>query len=43
MRNIAVKNAGPGGVNAVFWAGPKTLASAGADGCVRTWGITFHA
>lgn len=43
MRNIAVKNAGPGGISAVFWVGPKTLASAGADGCVRTWEITFHA
>ncbi|TFY62674.1 hypothetical protein EVJ58_g3719 [Rhodofomes roseus] len=43
MRNIAIKNAGPGGIAAVFWTGPKTLASAGADGCVRTWEITFHA
>ncbi|KZT65291.1 WD40 repeat-like protein [Daedalea quercina L-15889] len=43
MRNVAIKNAGPGGINAVFWTGPKTLASAGADGCVRTWEITFHA
>ena len=43
IRNIAIKNAGPGGINAVFWTGPKTLASAGADGCVRIWEITFHA
>ncbi|KAH9951566.1 WD40 repeat-like protein [Amylocystis lapponica] len=43
MRNIAIKNAGPGGVNAVFWMRDGVLASAGADGCVRTWAITFHA
>lgn len=43
MRNIAIKNVGPGGVSAVFWVGDGQLASAGADGCVRTWGITFHA
>lgn len=43
MRNIAIKNAGPGGVSAVFWTGDKQLASAGVDGCVRTWEITFHA
>ncbi|PCH35254.1 WD40 repeat-like protein [Wolfiporia cocos MD-104 SS10] len=43
MRNIAIKNAGPGGVSAVLWAGDGRLASAGADGCVRTWDITFHA
>ncbi|OBZ67657.1 putative WD repeat-containing protein C9G1.05 [Grifola frondosa] len=42
MRNIAIKNAGPGGVNAVFWLKDGQLASAGADGCVRLWNITFH-
>jgi len=42
MRNIAIKNAGPGGVSAVFWAKDGTLASAGADGCVRLWEIKFH-
>ena len=42
MKNIAVKNAGPGGVNAVFWLGDKKLASAGADGCVREWEVSFH-
>ncbi|KAJ7634661.1 WD40-repeat-containing domain protein [Roridomyces roridus] len=41
-RNIAVKNAGPGGVNAVLWVGAGALASAGADGCVRIWEVTFH-
>ncbi|KAF7795659.1 hypothetical protein EIP86_006824 [Pleurotus ostreatoroseus] len=43
MRNIAIKNAAAGSINAVFWLGDSKLASAGADGCVRTWDITFHA
>ncbi|KAI0078358.1 WD40 repeat-like protein [Panus rudis PR-1116 ss-1] len=43
VKNIAIKNAGPGGVNAVFWLGEKRVGSAGADGCVRTWDVTFHA
>ncbi|KAI0676451.1 WD40 repeat-like protein [Trametes maxima] len=43
MKNIAVKNAGPGGVSTVFWLGENELASAGADGCVRRWSIMFHA
>ncbi|RPD75554.1 WD40 repeat-like protein [Lentinus tigrinus ALCF2SS1-7] len=43
MKNIAIKNAGPGGVNAVFWVKDGELASAGADGCVRLWSVTFHA
>lgn len=42
LRNIAIKNAGPGGVNAVFWLSPTRLASTGADACVRAWDITFH-
>ncbi|KAJ6558029.1 WD40 repeat-like protein [Mycena capillaripes] len=47
-RNIALKNAGPGGVNAVLWVGGGagkggTLVSAGADGCVRVWEVLFHA
>ncbi|KAJ7461763.1 WD40 repeat-like protein [Mycena galericulata] len=47
-RNIALKNAGPGGVNTVLWVGgggagkSGTLASAGADGCVRVWEVVFH-
>ncbi|KAJ6627956.1 WD40-repeat-containing domain protein [Mycena sp. CBHHK59/15] len=46
-RNIALKNAGPGGVNAVLWVGGGvgkggTLASAGADACVRVWEVVFH-
>lgn len=46
MKNIAVKNAGPGGVNGLLWLeGGKggVLVSAGFDGCVRTWKVTFHA
>ena len=42
MKNIAIKNAGPGGVNAVFWLKDGELAGAGADGCVRVWNVTFH-
>lgn len=42
LKNIAIKNAGPGGVNSVLWLGDKTLASAGADGCIRKWEVTFH-
>jgi hypothetical protein len=44
MRNIAIKGAGPGGVNAVLWIEPGSgkLVSAGADGCVRLWEVTFH-
>ncbi|KAG5219855.1 WD40 repeat protein [Salix suchowensis] len=47
MKNIAVKNAGPGGVNVVLWTSEdaKTgkLVSGGADGCLRVWEVTFHA
>ncbi|KAJ7204799.1 WD40 repeat-like protein [Mycena pura] len=52
-RNIALKNAGPGGVNGVLWVGGGNmgtgkggrgnLVSAGADGCVRVWDVVFHA
>ena len=44
LRNIAIKNAGAGGVNAVVWVdGKSRLASAGADGCVHLWEVTFYA
>lgn len=45
MKNIAIKNAAPGGANAVLWYAeqPAKLATAGADGCVRLWDVTFHA
>jgi len=44
LRNIAIKNAGLRGVNAVLWieSPSNKLATAGADGCIRTWEITFH-
>ena len=44
MKSTAVKNAGPGGVNAVLWLeGGKggKLVSAGADACVRVWEVMF--
>ncbi|KAF8182076.1 WD40-repeat-containing domain protein [Pholiota molesta] len=44
-KNIAIKNAGPGGVNAVLWLeGGKggKLVSSGFDGVVRSWQVTFH-
>ncbi|KZT25763.1 WD40 repeat-like protein [Neolentinus lepideus HHB14362 ss-1] len=47
LRNIAIKNAGPGGVNSVLWLESDgkagKLVSAGADACARLWEITFHA
>ncbi|EJU02244.1 WD40 repeat-like protein [Dacryopinax primogenitus] len=42
MSNIAIKNAGTRGVSGVAWVSPNIVASAGADGCVRTWEIKFH-
>lgn len=42
IKNIAIKNAAPGGVNGVFWPGDSKLGSAGADGCVKLWEVTFH-
>jgi WD40 repeat protein len=41
MNFIAIRNAGAGGVSAVQWLTENKLSSAGADGCVRTWEITF--
>lgn len=43
LRNIAIRNAASNGVNGVLWVGANKLASAGADGIVRMWDITFHA
>ncbi|KAF5379228.1 hypothetical protein D9615_005866 [Tricholomella constricta] len=46
MKNIAIKNAAPGGANSVLWLGQgdsTMLATAGADGCARLWEVTFHA
>ncbi|KAF8889596.1 WD40 repeat-like protein [Infundibulicybe gibba] len=49
IKNIAIKNAGPGGINTVFWIEGKgesgksgQVASAGADGCVHIWDVEFH-
>ncbi len=47
MKNIALKNVGPGDVSGVLWiesGDGKTgkLVSAGADVCVRVWEIKFH-
>ncbi|KAK0496100.1 quinon protein alcohol dehydrogenase-like superfamily [Armillaria luteobubalina] len=47
MKNIALRNVGPGGVNAVLWVesgNGKTgkLVSTGADACARVWEIKFH-
>ncbi|QRV90779.1 actin cortical patch component [Ceratobasidium sp. AG-Ba] len=39
-RNLGIKNAHAGGVTGVAWVEPGVLASAGADGCVRTWSVT---
>lgn len=42
LSNIAIRNAASNGVNGVLWVSPNRLASAGADGIVRLWDITFH-
>lgn len=45
-KNIAIKNAGLGGVNVVLWLendGKKgKLVSSGADACVRVWDVVFY-
>ena len=54
IKNIAIKNAVPGGVNAVLWlssshqtgggSGPSgRLAGTGADAAIKVWDVTFHA
>ncbi|KAF9517484.1 hypothetical protein BS47DRAFT_1339315 [Hydnum rufescens UP504] len=40
-KHIALNNVGPGGISAVTWTDERTVASAGADGCIRTFSITF--
>ncbi|KAG5729088.1 hypothetical protein E4T56_gene3126 [Termitomyces sp. T112] len=45
MKNIGIRNAAPGGANAVHWlekGDSANLAATGADGCVRLWSIKFH-
>ncbi|KAI0036110.1 WD40 repeat-like protein [Vararia minispora EC-137] len=47
-KNIAIKNAVPGGATNVFWlrkstvAGSGALVAAGADACVRVWEVKFY-
>jgi len=52
MKNIAIKNAVPGGVNAVLWLSSQTegtgtsgsrLAGTGADAAIKVWEVVFHA
>ncbi|KAI0251084.1 WD40 repeat-like protein [Lactifluus subvellereus] len=47
MKNVAIKNAVPGGVNAVLWVSHGSsegkLAGAGADAAIKVWQVKFHA
>ncbi|KAJ2934186.1 hypothetical protein H1R20_g2912, partial [Candolleomyces eurysporus] len=46
LRRVAIKEAGPAGVNAVQWLGggkDGKLVTSGADACVRLWEVTFPA
>jgi WD repeat-containing protein 1 (actin-interacting protein 1) len=47
MKNIAIKNAVPGGVNAVLWLsgdkGSGRLAGSGVDAAIKVWQVKFHA
>jgi WD40 repeat protein len=50
VKNIAIKNAVAGGVNAVLWlsagdegSGSGRLAGAGADAGIKVWQVKFHA
>lgn len=47
MKNIPIRNAGPGGINGVLWldsgkGATGRLASTGFDGVVRIWEVKFH-
>jgi len=50
VKNIAIRNAVPGGVSAVLWLsrasadqdGGGRLAATGADAAVKVWQVTFH-
>lgn len=42
LKSIAIRNAASNGVNGVLWVGNSKLVSAGADGIVRLWDISFH-
>lgn len=43
LRNVAIKNAHPGGVSGVAWESETRVVSAGADGCVRNWEVPVPA
>ncbi|RPB13044.1 WD40 repeat-like protein [Morchella conica CCBAS932] len=40
-KNLKARNAHMGGVNAVGWEEKDVIVSAGADGAVKRWGVTF--
>ena len=50
VKNIAIKNAVPGGVNAVLWLSDRgseskegRLAGTGVDAAIKVWQVRFHA
>ena len=47
LKNIAIKNAVAGGVNAVLWlsagGGSGRLAGMGVDAAIKVWEVKFHA
>jgi WD40 repeat protein len=48
LKNIAIKNAVPGGVNAVLWLSDESkedsrLAGTGVDAAIKVWQVRFHA
>jgi WD40 repeat protein len=51
LKNIAIKNAVPGGVNAVLWLSDpgseskegSMLAGSGVDAAIKVWQVRFHA
>jgi WD40 repeat protein len=51
IKNIAIKNAVPGGVNAVLWLSDRDseskegsrLAGSGVDAAIKVWQVRFHA
>jgi WD40 repeat protein len=49
LKNIAIKNAVPGGVNAVLWLSDSEskensrLVGTGVDAAIKVWQVKFHA